>query len=344
MVLGTYRAPFTALVPACAYTSPAPVGVMIYGHGLMGTSAQAAGGSTRDVATTACVVVVGTDMRGMSEDDLSSVVITLNDLSKADLIMDVLVQGLVNHFALVEAARTTLASELFVVDDDGPGGAPPRSLVDPSKVYYYGLSQGGIFGTTFMAYDPHVTRGVVGVGGGNYSTMLERSTDWPQYRGILVGAYPRSLDVQLAVGLMQQRWDLTEPSGVVDVALAGTALGVPAKQLLIHEALADNEVPNLATEWQARSMGVPLLTPSSVTPWGLTQAAAPLAAGASALVIFDGGVAAPPETNIPAPDTGAHYLTREQPASWRQIATFFATGEIVNECDGACTCATGACE
>lgn len=343
-VVGSYQAPFDALIPACAYTSKAPVGVMIYGHGLMGTSGQAVGGSTRDVATTACVIVIGTDMRGMSDPDIGSVLAILNDASRGDLVFDVLLQGLANHMVLIEAVRTTMASDLFVTDDDGDGPLPPRSLVDPAKVTYYGLSQGGIFGTTLLAYDPHLTRAVVGVGGANYSTMLERSTDWPQYRGVLNGAYPSDLDVQLAVSLFQMQWDRTEPSGVLDVMLAGDALGVPPKQILIHEALADNEVPNLATEYQARSMGVPVLTPSPTTPYGIPTATSPIAPGGSALVIFDGGVAPPPFTNIPAPDTGAHYLTREQPATWRQIATFFATGEIVNECDGACVCTGDACE
>lgn len=341
---GTYRIPFDALVPTCAATAPAPVGILLYGHGLLGSSDQAVGGSTRDLAATACLVVIGTDMRGMSGDDIEAVILSLNDISKADRVMEVLVQGLVNHHALVEAARTTLASELFVVDDDGPGGAAPRSIVDPTKITYYGLSQGGIFGTTVVAYDPRITRGVVGVGGGNYSLMLERSTDWPQYRTVLSGAYPSTLDMTLAIGLFQMRWDLTEPSGVVDVMLAGTALGVPPKQLLIHMALADDEVPNLATEWQARSSGVPVLTPSSVLPYGLVQAASPIAAGGSALVVWDGGVTPPPVENVPAPDTGAHSLTREQPAAWRQMATFYATGAIVQECDGACTCHTGACQ
>lgn len=336
-VLGTYDVPFQALIPACAYEADEPVGVMLYGHGLMGTAAQAVGGAVHDVAALACLVVIGTDMRGMSDPDLASVLTLLNNASRGDLVFDVLIQGLVNHMTLVEAVRTTLGSELLVDETEA-------SLIDPDKIYYYGLSQGGIFGTTVVAYDPHITRGVVGVGGANYSTMFERSSDWPQYRSVLYGAYPRPLDTQLAVSLFQMQFDRTEPSGILDVALDGDALGVPPKQFLIHEALGDDEVPNLATEYQARSMGVPLLTPSPVTPYGLEQASSPIAPGGSALVIFDGGAAPPPETNVPAPDTGAHYLTREQPATWRQMKSFYESGAIVNECDGACVCDEGACE
>ena len=119
-------------------------------------------------------------------------------------------------------------------------------------------------------------------------------------------------------------------------------LGVPAKQVLVHMAIGDDQVPNISTHWQARSMGIPVLGPSVDEPYGLEVTDGPL--DGSALVIMDGGAPAIPRENVPAPDTGMHTLTRNQAASHRQIATFFATGQIVNECDGACYCATGACD
>jgi hypothetical protein len=38
---GFYQIPFDAIVPACAYTSPTPVPMLIYGHGLLGSSNEA---------------------------------------------------------------------------------------------------------------------------------------------------------------------------------------------------------------------------------------------------------------------------------------------------------------
>jgi hypothetical protein len=141
------------------------------------------------------------------------------------------------------------------------------------------------------------------------------------------------------------RWDKTEGSGVANSVLAGAPTGVPPKQLLMQIALSDEQVPNLGSFWQARTMEIPVLGPSPVTPWGLMTQPAPLASG-SALVIEDGGAPPPPTTNVPAPklDPSMHDLTRNQPASRRQMADFFATGMIVNECAGACTCQTGACD
>jgi hypothetical protein len=242
----------------------------------------------------------------------------------------------VNHIALVRAMRTAFAQRLFV---DAKGG----SLVDPAKVFYYGLSQGGIMGTTVMAYEPTITRGVLGVAAANYSTLLERSADWSTYRAILASAYPDPLDVTLAVSLFQMRWDKVEGSGVANSVLAGTSTGVPPKQVLVQIALGDEQVPNLGSYWLARTMRLPILGPTPTAPWGLAVQPSPLPGG-SAMVIMDGGAPSPPVTNLPATSLGMHNLTRKQPATRRQIKAFFETGQIVNECDGACVCQAGACD
>jgi hypothetical protein len=195
-----------------------------------------------------------------------------------------------------------------------------------------------------MAYEPTMTRAVLGVGGANYSTLLERSLDWPMYRQILKFAYPDPLDIMLAVGLFQMRWDKTEGAGTAHSVLQGTATGVPAKQILMQNALSDHEVPNIGSYWQARTMGIPILGPTPATPWGLTVQPSPLAAGGSAMVLMDGGAPPPPLANLPPEDFDMHSLTRKQPATRRQIKTFFETGQIVNECAGACVCQTGACD
>jgi hypothetical protein len=337
---GFYTVGFDAIVPACAYTASQPVGMVIYGHGLMGSSGEATGGVQRTTASELCMVFIGTNMRGMSEDDVPAVARALNDATHADEVMEVLEQGLVNYIALVHAMRTTMAQQLFV---DAANGN--KVLVDPDQVYYYGLSQGAIFGTPFMAWEPTVTKAVLGVGAANYSMLLDRSADWPTYRGILNGAYPDALDDTLLIGLMQMRWDKTEGSGIANTVLAGTPTGVPAKQILMQIALSDEQVPNIGSYWEARTMNIPVLGPTPTTPWGLSVQQSPLASG-SALVIMDGGAPPAPTTNIPAPklDPSMHNLTRTQPATRRQIKQFYATGQIVNECAGACTCQAGACD
>ena len=333
-VQGFYQIPYDAIVPACAYTSPTPVPMVIYGHGLLGSSNEATGGVQRTTASELCMVFVGTDLRGMSSQDLPAVARALNEMSRANEVFDVIDQGFVNYITLVQAMRTTFATQLFV--------SGTKKLVDPTKVYYYGISQGAIMGAGAMAYEPTVTRAVLAVGGANYSLLLERSLDWPTYKTILQGAYPDPLDVTLGVNLFQMRWDKVEASGISNTLTQGTPTGTPAKQVLMQIALGDEQVPNVGTWWQARTMGVPILGPTPLTPWGLTVQDSPLASG-SALVIMDGGAPTPPATNTPPQDFKMHNLTRNQPAARRQIGEFFKTGQIVNHCNGACLC-PAACE
>ena len=100
--------------------------------------------------------------------------------------------------------------------------------------------------------------------------------------------------------------------------------------------LFQDDFANLASGWEAASMGLSVLSPTPSDPFLLPTADGPI--DGSALVIEDGGAPPLPVGNIPAPDNGMHDLTRNQPASRRQIATFFATGQVVGECDGACLC------
>ncbi|MEJ7598040.1 MAG: hypothetical protein WKG01_09050 [Kofleriaceae bacterium] len=328
-VQGFYQIPFQAIIPACAYTSPTPVPMILYGHGLLGSANEATGGVQRTTASELCMVFVGTDLRGMSTVDFPAVARALNEMSLSNEVFEVIEQGFVNYITLAHAMRTSFTTNLFL---DGT-----KQLVDPTKVYYYGISQGAIMGAGVMAYEPTITRAALAVGGANYSLLLERSLDWPTYKSILQGAYPDPLDTTLAVNLFQMRWDKVEGAGIANSLTQGTPTGVPAKQILMQVALGDEQVPNQGSWWQARTMGIPVLGPTPLMPWGLQLEASPLAQG-SALVIMDGGAPPPPSTNVPPEDFKMHNLTRNQPAARRQIGEFFRTGKIVNHCEGACVC------
>jgi len=320
---GSHRIPFTAIVPACAYRSTAPVPMVLYGHGWFADASEVADSVRRATAAELCMVLVGTDMRGMARLDLPAMGRALGELAKADEVFDVLVQGLVDHVTLAHAMRTSFADELFLAGE--------RRLVDPRRVHYLGTAQGAILGTTLLAHDPSITRAVLIAGGANYSMVFDRSAAWSKHRTTLGTAYPDPLDVALASNLLQMRWDRVE----------GAGLTIAPKQILMQVAIGDELVPNIGSYWQARTMGIPLLGPSPTTPWGMTVQDGPLASG-SALVILDGGRHAPPITNIP-PTTEIHGLVQSA-AARRQIREFFTSGRIVNECAGPCFCANSACD
>jgi len=333
---GLYSVPFTAIVPACALNTNVPVPIIMYGHGLMGASNQVASGGMRAAAAEICAVGVGTDMRGMSEVDVPNVALTLNDGNNGRLIFDVLVQGMMNHIAMVQVARAAMAQTLFTKTN----GA---SLVDPSRVYYYGISQGGIMGTTVCGIDPVIQRCVVQVGAINYSILLERSADWPQYGIILAGGYEDPLLVALMINMMQSQWDRTEPVAVADV-ITGTGFPeTPPKQVFMQIGIADDQVPNVGSELQARTMGVPVITPTPYTPYGVAEAAS----AQSGLVIYDFGLGGTiPLTNTPPPRNDVHSSLRNKQATTDMMRHFYETGEIINMCTApkGCDCTVaGAC-
>ncbi|HEX5059310.1 MAG TPA: hypothetical protein VFV99_08125 [Kofleriaceae bacterium] len=332
MPTGLYRVPFTALIPTCAMNATAPVPLMIYGHGLLGKAAdQVSSGGPKAAASEVCAVVFGTDMRGMSEQDVPNVALALNDGNLGHLIFDTLIQGMMNHVALVQIARGPMATQLFTKT---PGGA---TLVDPSRVYYYGISQGGIFGGTVCGIDPVIKKCVLQVNAINYSMMLERSVDWPTYRTTLIGAYDDPLVVALMLNLMQQQWDRTDPVVVGDVLTTTGFPDTPAKQVLMQFGIADDQVPNVASEFQLRSMGLPIITPTPYTPYGATEAAS----APSGVVIYDFGLGNTiPVGNEPPPSNTVHSNIRNKKATTDMMKAFYETGTITNLCTApkGCDC------
>jgi hypothetical protein len=339
---GTYRANFAALIPACAADAELPVPVLVFGHGLFGTGQDYLdGGLLRKVANDACVVVVAGDFIGLTNRQLTAVALAMNDLNRGSTLTEKLAQSIINFIALEQIVR-------------GPMAADPRfqidgvSVVDPTRVYYYGASLGGIMGNLFMAYDPFITRGVLGVPGSNWTMLLERSLPWPALQSALKGAYPNPWDYELNIALIGMAWDPYDPITTAGNVIHDPLPGVPAKQLLLQEAMDDCLVANVATEMTARVLGIPVITPSARgVPWGLEETPGP---APSALARYDEHPQpVPPSNNIPpSEDNGTHSGVHENEALQRQVREFLLEGEVRNECrmeeqPSACDCAALAC-
>ena len=340
MVTGMAKWPFTIIIPDCALNSSTPVPLILYGHGLLGAAHdQVSSGGMRAATAEICAVGIGTDMFGMSDQDVPNVALALNDGNNGHLIFDTLVQGMMNHITLVQIAKGPMLNAANALGKAGGG-----SLIDPTKIFYYGISQGGIMGTTVCAIDPVIKRCVVQVGAINYSLLLERSHDWPQYRTTLIGAYDDPLIVTLMINLMQNEWDRTEPTAVADVITTTGFPDTPPKQVFMQVAIGDDEVPNLGSEYQARTMGVPLILPSPKMPYGLTGTNAPATSG---ILFYDFGVASTiPDGNVAPPDNSVHSNIRNKKATTDMMKHFYETGEIINLCTApnGCDCTvTDAC-
>jgi len=223
-----------------------------------------------------------------------------------------------------------------------------QQILDTDQIYYLGGSLGGIMGNVFLAYDQTIIRGALGVPGGNWSLMFERSLAWGILQVAAKAAYRDPFEYQLLVSLVAMRFEpydpITTAAGVVHAPLPDT----PAKQILLYEALSDSLVSNVATEMVVRTMDVPVIGPSVRLPYGMELAADIPSSG---FAIYDEKpTPEPPLTNVPPDDdNGTHGGVHERQAVLRQVERFIRTGEIVNGClvndePAPCDCTTGACD
>ena len=207
---------------------------------------------------------------------------------------------------------------------------------------------------------------VLGVPGINYSYLLDRSTDFAPFDGLMTSSYPNRLDRALLLAVAQVLWDRTDPNGHVRHTTADTYPGTPPKKLLYQVAYGDHQVANLTVELAARSNGAhlqtPALDPSKVVPdvepfFGIPAIPAYPFDG-SAVVIWDSGNPAPPIENLPPPaideddpewadltpcarnwDSDPHECPRRDPDARLQKSEFLKDdGAVVDTCGGvACT-------
>ena len=329
---GIVNAPFTAIIPCSLSTVPQAGRPIFYGHGLLGSGAgEVASGHLRTLAQTYGFVVVATDWQGMSSADTTNIITNItDDLSLFRQLSERLHQGILNQLVLAHllGAANGLASDPNFIYSGVP-------VIDTSEVFYYGNSQGGIFGGTVMALSTEVTRGVLGVPAANFSTLLQRSRDFEPYFILIRQAYPNDLNRMLTYPLIQQLWDKAEPNGWYHHTVSDPLPATPAHKVLVHMATNDDEVSNVATEIMVRSMGIPQLTSVVKSYYNVPELAAPF--DGSAMLESDEGDPAIPITNIPPGDNNAHGAMRGRPAIQAQIDQFLRTGgNVQNFCTGPC--------
>jgi hypothetical protein len=330
---GMYEAPFTILVPRVALARPLPI--LLVGHGLFNTGeielGDQAGSDIQDLANGNGYVVVATDWIGLSahENPLTqgsnnALADMLSDFSRLPEVTDRLQQALVTTMVLVRTMTGRIVNDASLI-----------GLVDATKVYYYGNSLGGIMGLSFMGYDPAVTLGALGVGGGFWSTLFQRSVNWKEALLVFPAQYPDSLDQQLLMALAQMQFDFSDPATVAPYVLSAPLEGTPKKQVVMMMGVGDAQVPNIATEMIARTSGITLLSPNAVSVFGMSPLPGPLA---SALTTWNvNSPPAPPDTNMtPAHDNQVHQAVRRLAREEEMIGTFFSTGQIVDTCGGPC--------
>ncbi len=334
---GSYPYKATMVVPMSAQTDPAPL--VEFGHGQLGAKEQVLG--LQPIAAQQNFVAFGLDWKGFSHDDVGTVLVALTggDLSKFRTVPERMHQGLLNFLL---AMRT-----LSVEADGGPSTVFNQALasecggaiVDGSRRYFFGGSQGGILGASVMALTTDIERGLLAVPGQSYNLLLNRSVNFDPFAAQVYRVYNwNALDVQMGLALIQGLWDRAEPSGYSKYIRSNLLPGTPSHEVLIQVSKADHQVTNLGAHIMARTIGgVVNLAPTIRDIWGIEVVSGEHRG--SAMLEVDFGNPLPPITNIPHwGDTGKdpHGRATELRGIGDTLRRFYDTGAITNPCEGPC--------
>ncbi len=326
---GTAEYGFLVLIPKSVAAAKVPAPIVQFGHGLLGTREQAKG--HEEFADEYGHVLIAVDWKGMASDDsdgLAQLILT-GEVERFGQVPDRLCQGLVNALLAMRLARGKLATDEAVKFDGS-------SVIDPTKRYYFGESQGGILGAVYMAISTDVTRGGLRVPGQPYSLLLNRSVDFFPFFAALRVTYPDPVEEQVLVALAQMLWDRAEPNSYSHHIAKDMFEGTPQHEVLMHVAIGDHQVTTLGAHVMARAIGAKQITPATrPTIWGIDHAD-PGYEG-SAMVEFDFGLPPEPITNVPMEEgKDPHGMVKKLTAAKAQLDHFFRTGKVNHFCDGAC--------
>ncbi len=324
---GTAEFEFLVQVPKAAQTQPCAL--LQNGHGLLGYKTEGQDGYLAKMAQKGCFVTVAVDLVGMANEDLDPLTETIiGDIGGFRAMIERQHQGILNSLLAMRMMKGRFVNEPAIQLNG-------HSAIDPTRAYYRGDSQGGIFGATYMALSTDVTRGVLGEPGAPYSLLLNRSLDFGPFFLFLRGVYVDSYDLQLTLGLVQMMWDRTEPGGWIPYINGESLPNTPKHDVLLHVAIGDQQVTPLGAHYIARAAKAKNVTPYARKIWGLEEQKAPFTG--SAIVEYDFHLPEAPKDNTP-PQKGEdpHDLVRALDSAQAQEAKFFKEGIVDQFCNGAC--------
>ncbi|MFM9042590.1 MAG: hypothetical protein ACKOPI_00275, partial [bacterium] len=334
-----------------------------HGHGLLGSLSQVSGTGIADLANEHGYIFCATNWQGFANEDTVGVILpSLYDLSKLPKTFDRVQQGFVNAMILGRAMlhpQGFNADEAFQIDAADPTNTTPgdtEPVIDTTRLFFYGISQGAIMGGSLTAVSPDIVRGALGVGGMNYSTLLQRSVDFDEYAETLYASYPDLRQRPQWMSMLQMLWDRAETNGSANHITSNPLPNTPAKRILMQVAYGDFQVSNVTADVQARTVRAVIRTPSvysgrhwATDPYALmTQWNGASPHAGSALTYWDGGplgvsggTAMAPLGNVPPRATDGygidpHGYPRRSVLARQQIADFFDLGTVTDGCVGPC--------
>jgi hypothetical protein len=331
--------PFTMIVPPLGATQS--LALVVFGHGLFGDGRDYLttdyGSDIQPLSQSLGAVVIATDWIGLSSGDLDLIISdVVPNLNRVGLVTDRLLQALVNNLSLIELSEGALQNDPRV------RLSQTQPLLDPARVYYYGVSLGGIEGSSLISVSRNITRAAVAVPGASWSNLLARSYDYAPIGAAIGTKYPDLLLQQEFITLMQSRFDPADPINLATLFQKNPLPNSPSpRTVVIQESIDDCQVPNLTTELLARAYGIQEVTPDIVPIFGIGTDTTPTTTDSLSQFAIASDIAkyVPPTTNVtPSMDNGAHFDLAFQAPALAEVITLLNTGTIVQTCADAGPC------
>lgn len=304
------------------------VGVVLYGHGLFGTRNGVSSGHLDQLAEEYGYIMIGADLVGMSTTEVEAALQGVSNLNHFIALADRLHQGILEYLLAAHTARNELGELEELTSRD--------VTIDVDDVYYFGASQGGIFGHTFMALTPDVERGYLAVPGNNYSTLLHRSVNFDHFNEAMALWYQSAVDRNINVAIMSLMWSTTEPISFAR-HINHEPFDEDPRDVLLAVAKGDYQVATITNENTARTnIGIPLLENYDAEREPFDAEVVSYPHQGSGTVLFDFGNPWPPPGNLPPADGlgDPHGRLVEVEDAGLQIDAFFRDAEIIDICDG----------
>ena len=323
--------------------------ILIFGHGLFGSTKEIILHPQRNIAYKMCVAEIGINWQGIDENaraKLVELVTAENAINAVWNTVDNLLQGHANFLALsLIVGREEFWKKVGVENVD---------IADP---VYLGISNGAVQGGTFMAIS-ELKRGILQVGGAIWTAMLERNASWNFLKSLIS---KDEKEIKKIIAVAQVVFDVVDPITFAPYIIKGNEqFGISPKNILVQEALYDEQVANFTTRTYVRTASIPAIEKLIEPVFGIDSKRAEGGVEGSGYIQYDTKVdKKPPEENKPLEDTqksqvrdyegeeidnqfgnkfvSSHEAVRRIPKAIEQMKRFIYEGKIYQICsDSIC--------
>jgi hypothetical protein len=328
---GTAPFDFKVVIPKSVHIAGVAGRALGYGHGFFGGTTELQNGGANNIAQEIRAVLFGTTWIGMSNDDLGAVTSAFG--TQPERVTDFaerVHQAMANWLVLTSAIKGPMTKLAELQDGD-------HLVYDPSFVSFLGISQGHILGGTMIALNDDISRAVLNVGGGGFTHMMPRSSNFGPFALLVGGVFSDPLVTQAFVAMFQRPLDRIDPISYAPLVFKSPLPGAPTdRRIVMQNGLGDPSVPNVGTFLHARALGVKQTVPAP-KPIALLETT-PGNEPVSAITLFDFGIdlTGYQDPSPLAPNQVHEGVRRTKSAIKQMDALLKPGGVVIHPCDGPC--------